>query len=59
MASLMRHSFAEVPPLVAIIVAILATKGATCPLPRFADTILGCVGRCGIHADLNSAAALI
>ena len=50
MASLVRHPFTEVPSLMAIVVAILATTGATYLFLAYADTILGRIGPRGIDA---------
>jgi multiple antibiotic resistance protein len=50
MASLVRHPFAEVPSLIAIVAAILATMGATYLFLAYADTILGRIGPRGIDA---------
>ena len=49
-ASLLHHPFAEVPSLIAIAVAILATMGATFLFLAYADTILGRIGPRGIDA---------
>jgi multiple antibiotic resistance protein len=49
-ATLVRHPFAEVLSLVAIVVAILATMGATDLLLAYAETILGPIGTGGIDA---------
>ena len=50
MASLVRHPFTEVPSLVAIVAAILATMGVTYLFLAYADTILGRIGPRGIDA---------
>ena len=50
MASLVRHPLAQVLPLAAIILAILATMGATYLFLAYADIILGRIGPRGIDA---------
>jgi len=50
MSSLARHPFAEILPLAAIILAILATMGATYLFLAYADLILGRIGPRGIDA---------
>jgi multiple antibiotic resistance protein len=50
MASLVRHPFAQVPSLIAIVAAILATMGVTYLFLAYADTILGRIGPRGIDA---------
>jgi multiple antibiotic resistance protein len=50
MTSLVRHPFAEVPSLIAIVAAILATMGVTYLFLAYADTILGRLGPRGIDA---------
>jgi multiple antibiotic resistance protein len=50
MASLVRHPFADVPSLIAIVGAILATMSATCLFLVYADTILGRIGPRAIDA---------
>ena len=50
MASLLHHPLAEVPSLIAIVAAILATMGATFLFLAYADTILGRIGPRGIDA---------
>ena len=50
MASLVRHPFAELPSLIAILAAILATMAATYLFLAYADTILGRIGPRGIDA---------
>jgi multiple antibiotic resistance protein len=50
MASLVRHPFSELPSLIAIVAAILATVGATYLFHAYADAILGRIGPRGIGA---------
>jgi len=50
MASLLHHPFAEVPSLIAIVAAILATMSVTYLFLAYADTILGRIGPRGIDA---------
>jgi multiple antibiotic resistance protein len=50
MASLVRHPLAQVLPLAAITLAILATMGATYLFLAYADMILGRIGPRGIDA---------
>ena len=50
MSSLARHPFAEILPLAAIILAILATMGATYLFLAYADIILSRIGPRGIDA---------
>jgi multiple antibiotic resistance protein len=49
-ASLVWHPFSELPSLIAMVAAILATIGATYPFLAYADTILGRIGQRGIDA---------
>jgi len=50
MASLARHPFAEILPLAAITLAILATMGSTYLVLSYADVILVRIGPRGIDA---------
>ena len=50
MASLVRHPLAEVLPLAAITLAILATMGATYLVLAYAKRVLGRIGPRGIDA---------